>query len=60
MSNAQKVFYSAKTQKVSHYTVDWYRNGFCYRTTVGVPKYKIPEYKEMAKSLGETIKITKE
>ena len=50
----------SKTQKITYYNVDWYRNGFCYRTTVGVPKYKIPEYRETAKSLGETIKITKE
>ena len=40
------------------YSIDWYRNGFKYRTTNDVPKDKLPKYKDEAKHLGEKLKIT--
>ena len=39
------------------YWVDWYMDGFCYRSTHSVPKNKIKELRKLAKHLGETIKI---
>lgn len=47
-----------KTQ--STYQVDWYRNGFNYRTTIGVPKDALPDIKRQAKLLGEKVSIIKE
>lgn len=41
------------------YWVNWYRNGFCYRSTHSVPRSKIKELRMLAKQLGETIKIEK-
>lgn len=42
------------------YWVDWYCNGFCYRSTHGVTWDEVKEMKKLAKLLGETIKYTKE
>ena len=39
------------------YTIHWYRNGFCYRTTTNCPKDYVDNSKKLAKALGETIKI---
>lgn len=38
------------------YTIHWYRNGFCYRTTTDCPKEYVDNCKSIARSLGETIK----
>lgn len=38
------------------YTIHWYRNGFCYRTTNDCPKDYVENCKRIAKLLGETIK----
>lgn len=38
------------------YIVHWYRNGFCYRTTMDCPKDYVENCKRTAKLLGETIK----
>lgn len=45
-----------RTLKVKYYTVDWYRNGFCYRTTLGCDMEAVKDCKRIAKLLGETIK----
>ncbi len=42
--------------KVKYYTVDWYSNGFCYRTTRGCDMEAVKDCKRTAKLLGETIK----
>jgi len=44
------------TLKVKYYTVHWYRNGFCYRTTRGCEMDDVKNCKHTAKLLGETIK----
>jgi hypothetical protein len=49
-----------KEKKPITYQVDWIRNGWCYRTTYGVPKDRIKECRATAKALGEKIEITKE
>ena len=49
-----------KSQKPATYTVDWLRNGFCYRTTVGVPKDALADYRKTARLLGEKLKVTKD
>lgn len=45
-----------KVVKVKYYTVDWYSNGFCYRTTRGCDMEAVKDCKRTAKLLGETIK----
>ena len=45
-----------RTLKVKYYTVHWYRNGFCYRTTRGCEMDDVKNCKHTAKLLGETIK----
>ena len=47
-------------KKENTYWVDWYRNGFCYRSTHGCSWDDIKEMKKLAKLLGETIKYEKE
>ena len=47
------------TQKTL-YTIDWYTNGFCYRTTCGCDREAVKDAKKLAKLLGETIKVEKE
>lgn len=42
--------------KVKYYTVNWYQNGFCYRTTRGCNIDAVKNYKRIAKLLGETLK----
>lgn len=42
------------------YTVNWYINGFCYRTTVGCDWDAVKRFRRLAKVLGETIKYEKE
>jgi hypothetical protein len=39
------------------YTINWYRNGFCYRTTMDCTKEYVNNCKKLAKLIGETIKI---
>ena len=43
-------------RKAKIYSVDWIRNGFCYRTTMGCTWQDVLECKRTAKLLGETIK----
>lgn len=38
------------------YTIHWYGNGVCYRTTTNCPKEYVEESRRIAKLLGETIK----
>lgn len=45
-----------KVIKVRIYTVNWYSNGFCYRTTRGCDMDAVKNCKRTAKLLGETIK----
>lgn len=42
------------------YSVNWYSNGFCYRTTNGVDWDGVKRFKKLAKMLGETITYEKE
>lgn len=42
-------------RKTKIYSVDWIRNGFCYRTTMGCTWENVLECKRTAKLLGETI-----
>lgn len=48
------------TKKVTTYWVDWYRDGWNYRSTHGVTWEQVKEMKKLAKTLGETIKYEKE
>lgn len=50
----------AYNRKKKYYTVDWYRNGFCYRTTVNVPYENLKDCRRTAKLLGEKIEIEKQ
>ena len=43
------------TKERKLYWVNWYRNGYCYKSTSNVPYDGVKEYKKLAKSLGETI-----
>lgn len=43
-------------RKAKIYSVDWLRNGLCYRTTMGCTWEDVLECKRTAKLLGETIK----
>lgn len=46
----------AKRQKI--YAVDWYRNGYCYRTTLNCTWDDVKYFKQVAKCTGDTIKHT--
>lgn len=50
----------AYNRKKKYYTVNWYRNGFCYRTTVNVPYENLKDCRCTAKLLGEKIEIEKQ
>jgi hypothetical protein len=39
------------------YWVNWYKDGFCYRSTHSVPKSEIKEMRKLAKMLGEKIEV---
>lgn len=41
------------------YWVNWYRNGFCYRSTSDVDWKGVQKFKKLAKELGETITYEK-
>ena len=41
--------------KTKIYSVDWIRDGFCYRTTMGCTWEDVKDCKRTAKLLGETI-----
>ena len=43
-------------RKTKIYSVDWIRNGFCYRTTMGCTWENVKDCRKTAKLLGETIK----
>lgn len=43
-----------KTER--RYTIHWYRNGFCYRTTHDCPKEHVDRCRAIARLLGEKIK----
>lgn len=45
-----------KKIKTKIYSVDWFRNGFCYRTTMECTWENVLDCKRTAKLLGETIK----
>lgn len=49
-----------KEKKPITYQVDWIRDGWCYRTTCGVPKEVLKQCRITAKTLGEKLVITKE
>lgn len=38
------------------YAVNWYSNGFCYRTTTKCDWEDVKRFRKIAKCLGETIK----
>jgi hypothetical protein len=38
------------------YSVDWYYNGFCYRTTTGCTWEDVKIFRAKAKLIGDTIK----
>lgn len=42
------------------YQVDWIKDGWCYRTTFGVPKDALKKYRAIAKVLNEKLEISKE
>ena len=42
------------------YQVDWIKDGWCYRTTCGVPKDALKKYRAIAKVLNEKLEISKE
>lgn len=39
------------------YTINWYRDGFCYRTTRDCPKDYVDSCKVTARLLGEKVKV---
>ena len=45
----------AQVRKTKVYTVNWLRNGFCYRTTVDCDWEWVKQCKRAAKEMGETI-----
>lgn len=49
-----------KEKKPITYQVDWIKDGWCYRTTCGVPKDVLKKYRAIAKTLGEKLEISKE
>ena len=38
------------TKERKLYWVNWYRNGYCYKSTTNVPYEGVKEYKKLAKS----------
>jgi len=46
-------------KKTNIYSVDWIRNGFCYRTTMGCTWEDVLNYKRTARLLGEKIEYQK-
>lgn len=49
-----------KEKKPITYQVDWIKDGWCYRTTCGVPKDALKKYRAIAKVLNEKLEISKE
>ena len=47
----------AKLKAEKRYNIDWIKNGFCYRTTMGCPYSYVKKARQLAKALGETIKV---
>ena len=47
------------TRRKNIYTVDWYRNNWCYRTTTDCDWETVKECRQAAKLMGETIKYEK-
>ena len=45
--------------KETLYWVDWYRDGYCYRSSHSVSKEELKECRRMAKMLGEKLVIEK-
>ena len=43
------------TKRTKIYNVDWIRNGFCYRTTMGCDWEAVKDCKRAAKLMGEKI-----
>lgn len=43
------------TIKKKIYSVNWYSNGFCYRTTTGCDWEDVKRFRKIAKTIGETI-----
>jgi hypothetical protein len=46
-------------QKIQLYWVDWYRDGFCYRSTHSVTKEQVKEMRKLAKLYGDVLKVEK-
>lgn len=44
------------TIKKKTYTVHWYSNGYCYRTTTGCDWDAVKYFRQVAKLTGDTIK----
>ena len=44
-----------KEKKPITYQVDWIKDGWCYRTTCGVPKDALKKYRAIAKVLNEKL-----
>ena len=47
----------AKVRTEKRYNINWFRNGFCYRTTMDCPYSYVKNARQVAKALGETIKV---
>lgn len=45
-------------RKKKMYFVDWYRNGFCYKTTSNCPYSYVKECRKLARELGEKVEVT--
>ena len=45
-----------RISKQKIYAVDWYCNGFCYRTTTGCTWEDVKRMRRVAKDIGDTIK----
>lgn len=45
-----------KTIKRKLYSVDWYYNGFCYRTTTGCTWEDVKTLRKIAKATRDTVK----
>ena len=47
----------AKFKTEKRYNIDWFRYGFCYKTTMDCPYSYVKNARQVAKALGETIKV---
>lgn len=52
-----KIMAKKKVYKEKRFTIHWYRNGFCYRTTTDCKREDVLHCQRTAKLLGESIKV---